>query len=78
MQLIPPNNESNLGNNKLLLSEINSKNKPNFDRQGRTISKGILNNLDKILFAIGSMYLILVLNWWVNRNKITLPWHLNL
>lgn len=74
MQLIPPNNEGNLANNKLLLSEINSKNKPKFDRQGLTISKGILNNLDKILFAIGSMYLILVFNWWVNKNKITLPW----
>lgn len=74
MQLIPPNQKSNLANDRLLLPEIKSENQSNFETKRPKRRKSILDNLDKILFCISVIYLILILFWLSSKNKITLPW----
>ncbi len=74
MQLIPPNQASKVANNKLLLPQTKSNTKINFNRQNPEIGNGIVDDLDKISFAIGIIYLLLVLSWWQNQNTFKLPW----
>lgn len=67
MELIPPSSDRNTSEPKLLLPEAKR------DLQTPT-TPFILKNLDKILFATSSIYLIVVIFWLVNKSTIKLPW----
>ena len=65
--IIPPSNGHNSSKPKLLLPEATTNSKIRFSRH-------ILKNLDKILFATGSIYLIIVIFCLANKNTLKLPW----
>lgn len=64
--IIPPTNGHNNSKPKLLLPEAKNNSKIRFDR-------AVIANLDKILFAIGSIYLIIVIFWLTNKKTIIFP-----
>ena len=73
MQLIPRKQQSNLADDRLVLPNSKDKNQTKFNCHNKNINKVILDNLDKIIFAIASIYLIIILSWLVNKKTSTIP-----